>query len=48
MADTTVKVHLHHIFLKLAIRNRTKLAVLAAKLQAEDALPISLEETRAE
>jgi ATP/maltotriose-dependent transcriptional regulator MalT len=48
MADTTVKVHLHHIFLKLAIRNRTKLAVLAAKLQAEDAQPISLEETRAE
>lgn len=30
LSDGTVKVHLHHIYEKLAIRNRTALAVLAA------------------
>jgi DNA-binding NarL/FixJ family response regulator len=45
LADRTVKVHLHNIYLKLAIRNRTMLAVLAAKLQAQDAQSISLEKT---
>jgi two-component system, NarL family, nitrate/nitrite response regulator NarL len=31
LSDGTVKVHLHHIYEKLAIRNRTALAVLAAR-----------------
>jgi two-component system nitrate/nitrite response regulator NarL len=30
LSDGTVKVHLHHIYEKLAIRNRTALAMLAA------------------
>jgi two-component system nitrate/nitrite response regulator NarL len=29
LSDGTVKVHLHHIYEKLAIHNRTSLAVLA-------------------
>jgi two-component system, NarL family, nitrate/nitrite response regulator NarL len=29
MAEGTVKVHLHHIYRKLGIANRTALAVLA-------------------
>lgn len=45
MADRTVKVHLHNIYLKLASRNRTILAVLAAKLQAQDAQSVSPENT---
>jgi two-component system, NarL family, nitrate/nitrite response regulator NarL len=31
LSDGTVKVHLHHIYEKLAIHNRTALAVLAAR-----------------
>jgi DNA-binding NarL/FixJ family response regulator len=31
LSDGTVKVHLHHIYEKLAIRNRTALAVLAGR-----------------
>ncbi|MBV9532462.1 MAG: response regulator transcription factor, partial [Bradyrhizobium sp.] len=30
VSDGTVKVHLHHIYEKLAIQNRTALALLAA------------------
>jgi hypothetical protein len=30
LSDGTVKVHLHHIYEKLAIHNRTALAILAA------------------
>ena len=30
ITDSTVAVHLHHIYRKLRIRNRTALAVLAA------------------
>ena len=48
MDDATVKVHLHNIYLKLAIHNRTMLAEMAAKLQAEDAQSISSEKTSAE
>jgi DNA-binding NarL/FixJ family response regulator len=47
MADTTVKVHLHNIYLKLAIHNRTMLAEMA-KLQAEDAQSISPEKISAQ
>lgn len=31
IAEGTVKVHLHHIFMQLGIRNRTMLVVLAAR-----------------
>ena len=31
MSENTVKVHLHHIYRKLAINNRTNLAVLVAQ-----------------
>jgi DNA-binding NarL/FixJ family response regulator len=48
IADRTVKVHLHNIYMKLAIHNRTMLAALAAKLQAEGAQSISPEKTRAQ
>jgi DNA-binding CsgD family transcriptional regulator len=30
LSEGTVKIHLHNIYEKLAIRNRTQLAVLAA------------------
>jgi two-component system nitrate/nitrite response regulator NarL len=30
IADGTIKVHLHHIFTKLAVRNRTALALMVA------------------
>ena len=40
MDDATVKVHLHNIYLKLAIHNRTMLVETAAKPQAEDAQSI--------
>lgn len=40
LSDKTVKAHLHHIYQKLAIHNRTALAVMAAssneKLSADD------------
>jgi two-component system nitrate/nitrite response regulator NarL len=32
IVDGTIKVHLHHIFQKLEIRNRTVLAALATRL----------------
>jgi DNA-binding NarL/FixJ family response regulator len=32
LSEGTVKIHLHNIYEKLAIRNRTQLAVLAATL----------------
>ena len=32
LSEGTVKIHLHNIYGKLAIRNRTQLAVLAATL----------------
>lgn len=48
MADRTVKVHLHNIYLKLAIHNRTMLAEMAGKLPAEDAQSISPEKTGAQ
>ena len=32
LTEGTVKVHLHNIYVKLAIRNRTMLALLALKL----------------
>lgn len=35
-SEVTIKVHLSHIFLKLGVRNRTALAVLAARLPDED------------
>jgi DNA-binding NarL/FixJ family response regulator len=35
-SEATIKVHLSHIFLKLGVRNRTALAVLAASLPDED------------
>lgn len=33
IADNTIKVHLHHIYQKLEISNRTVLAALAIRLQ---------------
>ena len=48
MDDATVKVHLHDIYSKLAIHNRTMLVEMAAKLQAEDAQSISPEKTSAQ
>jgi two-component system, NarL family, nitrate/nitrite response regulator NarL len=32
LSDGTIKIHLHHIYQKLAIHNRTALAYLAAKI----------------
>jgi len=31
LTDGTIKVHLHHVFEKLGIRNRTSLAALAIR-----------------
>lgn len=31
IADSTIKVHLHNIYLKLGVRNRTALALVATK-----------------
>lgn len=36
VSEATVKVHVSHIFAKLGIRNRTALAMLAARLPEED------------
>ena len=36
VSEATIKVHLTHIFLKLGVRNRTALAVLAAHLPDEN------------
>lgn len=35
LSEGTVKVHLHHIYQKLAVRNRTALAVSAARFEAQ-------------
>jgi two-component system, NarL family, nitrate/nitrite response regulator NarL len=35
LSEGTVKVHLHHIYQKLAIQNRTALAALAARVELE-------------
>jgi len=34
LSDGTIKIHLHHIYQKLAIHNRTALAFLAAKISS--------------
>jgi DNA-binding NarL/FixJ family response regulator len=38
LSDGTVKVHLHHIYEKLAIHNRTALAMLATRFVSGDRL----------
>ncbi|MGA7994912.1 MAG: helix-turn-helix transcriptional regulator, partial [Bradyrhizobium sp.] len=38
IADGTIKVHLHHIFQKLEISNRTVLAALALSLNDDPGL----------
>jgi len=38
VSDGTIKVHLHHIYQKLAISNRTALAALALSHQGDEAL----------
>jgi len=35
LSDGTIKIHLHHIYQKLAIHNRTALAFLAAKISSK-------------
>jgi DNA-binding NarL/FixJ family response regulator len=36
VSESTIKVHLRHIFVKLGIHNRTALAALAARSSDED------------
>jgi DNA-binding NarL/FixJ family response regulator len=36
VSEATIKVHVSQIFLKLGVRNRTAVAVLAARLPDED------------
>lgn len=47
IADTTIKVHLHHIFQKLEISNRTELAALAIS-QNDRGAPVEPTESESE
>jgi two-component system nitrate/nitrite response regulator NarL len=40
VCEGTIKVHLHHIYEKLAIRNRTALAALA--VSHHDGMPLAI------
>ena len=42
LSEGTVKIHLHNIYGKLAIRNRTQLAVLAAGVLSAASPPAEL------
>jgi two-component system nitrate/nitrite response regulator NarL len=39
VTESTIKIHLHHIFQKLAIQNRTALATRAVRGPADDEGP---------